>query len=304
MKKIPAKHGATHSGFHFIEEFKNCKRHWYIGNLIGFQPEKKPFMLLFGGAFHAGKAAFYKKRDIEAGVRTFKAELKSSRPQMEEPEKFYPFLLERGPLMLRRWADTHGYNDLSNYKVLAVEKILEVRLPNGYLLTVKPDAVLQASNGNIYIFETKTSFFSANLQEDVVALGDQATTYLYAWGKATGKTAAGVVPDIIYWNRNSRKSEDIEIRRGSLITRSKRELLEFQDGVMSDLMDMSARVRGLAKTNAASMFPRTTSHCIAYNRRCEYADICREDVKDIKYPPGGFIRETFPGKTKLKNIGR
>lgn len=297
--------GATRSGFHWIESYKQCKRLFYIENILGITLKLKPFMLLFGGAFHAGKAAFYKKRSIEAGVAAFRADLKRDRALMEEQEKFYPFLLERGPLMLHRWADTFGRNDLANYKVLAVEKVFEVRLPNGFTLTVKPDAILQASNGSIYIFETKTSFFSANLQEDVVSLGDQATTYLYAWKKSTGIAASGVVPDIIYWNRNSRKSEDIELRRGNLVTRTEYELYSYEQGVMSDLLDMSSRVRGLSGAHPASpeaLFPRTTSQCIAYNRRCIFSDICREHLEELGGLPGGFVKDEWKKKDALLGV--
>jgi hypothetical protein len=297
------KQGGTRSGFHFIEKFKNCKRFWYIENILGITPAKKPFMLIFGGAFHAGKAKFYtSKGDINAACAAFKASLKSERADMEDAEKFFPYLLERGPIMLHRWADTFGKNDLANYKVLAVEKVFETKLPNGFTLTIKPDAVLQASSGAIYIFETKTSFFSANLQEDVVSLGDQATTYLYAWKQATGKKANGVVPDIIYWNRNSRKSEDIELKRGNLITRSDYELYAYEQGVMSDLLDMSGRVRGLDKSSPEALFPRTTSQCIAYNRRCEFADICRERLEDGNILPGGFLRDLWKKKDSLTRI--
>ncbi len=295
-------HGATRSGFHFIEKFKGCKRFWYIENPLGITPALKPFMLIFGGAFHAGKAGFYTGKSIEKGVATFKRALKAERSKMEDAEKYYPFLLERGPVMLHRWADTFGRNDLANYKILAVEKVFETRLPNGFLVTIKPDAVLRASSGSIFIFETKTSFFSANLQEDVVSLGDQATTYLYAWWKATGTKALGVVPDIVYWNRNSRNSQDIELRRGSLITRSDYELWSYEQGVMSDLLDMSGRVRALGKNSPEALFPRTTSQCIAYKRRCEYADICRERLEEGGPLPGGFARDPWKGKTALTKV--
>jgi hypothetical protein len=302
------KQGGTRSGFHFIESFKNCKRLWYVGQILGIRPSKKPFMLIFGGAFHVGKAKFYTSRgDITAACAAFRASLKGERADMEEAEKYYPFLAERGPLMLHRWADTFGRNDLANYRVLAVEKVFETRLPNGFTLTIKPDAVLQASNGAIYIFETKTSFFSANLQEDVVALGDQATTYLYAWRAATGKKASGVVPGIIYWNRNSRKSEDIELRRGNLITRNDYELWSYEQGVMSDLLDMSGRVRALGGSHPSppeALFPRTTSQCISYNRRCQYADICREKLEEGGPLPGGFSRDIWKSRAALTGIVR
>src|SRR5574340_96567 len=89
--------GATRSGFHFIEKFKTCKRFWYLENILGITPAKKPFMLVFGGAFHAGKAKFYTSKSVDQAVAAFQAALKSERSLMEDSEKFFPFLLERGP---------------------------------------------------------------------------------------------------------------------------------------------------------------------------------------------------------------
>jgi hypothetical protein len=57
---------------------------------------------------------------------------------------------------------------------------------------------------------------------------------------------------------------------------------------MSDLLDMSSRVKALKKTSYAQLFPRTTSYCLAYNRRCEFLDICRSDLTNLKSLPGGF----------------
>lgn len=80
---------------------------------------------------------------------------------------------------------------------------------------------------------------------------------------------------------------------------------------MSDLLDMSSRVRGLSGKHPASpeaLFPRTTSQCIAYNRRCEFADICRERLEELGGLPGGFVKDAWKqrgallGVTKVPNV--
>jgi PD-(D/E)XK nuclease superfamily len=286
------KRGATPAGFHFLELFKVCKRKFYLTHVKHITPAQKAYMLIFGGAFHDAKAKYYKsKGDLDAAIASFKAALSRDAKIMEEPDKWLPFLAERGPIMLARWAEVFGRNDLANYRVMAIEKVLKVTLPNGMRITVKPDAVVRSSSGAVYLMETKTSFYSGNLQEESVALGDQATMYLYAYHKAAGKAAAGVVPDIIYWNRNSRKTSDIECSRGRLVTRTASELMDFEQGLMGDFTDLSARTAAVKRYPISQLFPRTTSWCLSYNRKCEYAEICRWDERALKALPPQYKRE-------------
>jgi PD-(D/E)XK nuclease superfamily len=286
------KRGATPAGFHFLELFKTCKRKFWFTHVRHIVPSQKAYMLIFGGAFHDGKAKFYRtKGDLDAAITAFKDALRRDTKIMEEADKWLPFLAERGPIMLQRWAEIFGRNDLANYRVMAIEKVLKVTLPNGMLITVKPDAVMRSSSGAVYIMETKTSFYSGNLQEESVALGDQATMYLYAYGRTARAPAAGVVPDIIYWNRNSRKASDIECSRGRLVTRTMEELADFEQGLMGDFTDLSARVDALKRHPTAQLFPRTTSWCLSYNRKCEYAEICRWSEKELKSLPPQFKKE-------------
>lgn len=290
---MPVKHGSSPVGFHFLEMFKTCKRKWMLRYLLGIEPDRKPFQLIFGGAFHEGKAEFYRTGSSSKAIKAYSSYLKTSKSEIEDPSRYFPMLLEKGPTMLERWIGRLGRNDLRIYDILGIEKDISFYLPNGYRFTGRIDVIVKSSAG-VYIFETKTSWYSANLQADQVEVGDQGTAYLYGWNKLHPKLpASGLIPDCIYWNVNTPDPDKIQCTREKLVTRSSRELQEWELGTMSDLLDLSSRARAWKKHGDASTFPRTTSYCLSYNRRCEYLDICRHRIKDL---PPGFHTNTWKGK--------
>jgi hypothetical protein len=291
--------GASEAGFHFLELFKTCKRKWMIRYILGIEADRKPFQLIFGGCFHHGKAIFYETKSLSKAISSYKQAVKESRSELEDPSRYLPMMLERGPVMLEKWSKLLGKNDLRIYKILAIEKVIKFKLPNGYIFTIKPDVVVEASAG-VYLFDTKTSWYSANLQSEQLEVGDQTSAYLYGWNLMHPKNkASGLVPDCIAWNLNSNDPDKIECTRSRLVTRSERELKEWADGTMSDLVDMASRVRGLRNFSEAQTFPRTTSYCLSYNRICEYADICRHKIEGI---PGGFHENNWPGREALLKV--
>jgi hypothetical protein len=289
--------GASEKGFHFLESFKSCKRKWFFRFPLGLEPDRKPFQLIFGGAFHHGKATFYSKQKVSSALAAFKEYVEFYKKEVEDPKRYIPMMLARGPVMLEKWIRLLGRNDIRVYKILALEEVIEFRLPNGYLFTIKPDVVLKGPGG-VYIFDTKTSWYSSNLQSEQLETSDQTTAYIYGWNKKhPDQKAVGLVPDCISWNVNSSDPEKIDCTRSRLVTRSERELEEWALGTQSDLADMASRVAAVKKFDDAGLFPRTTSYCLSYNRKCEYLDICRHRIKsDI---PEGFHESSWPGKKAL-----
>lgn len=282
------------AGFHFMEEFKNCKRKWYYHHLLGWEPDRKPFQLIFGGCFHRGKEVFYKTGSASKAVKAYAAELKETRSELEDPSRFYETLLARGQIMLMRWIDRLGKNDLKVYKILGVEQEETARLPNGYMFTFRIDVAMKTPGGSVYIFDTKTSWYSANLQSEQVETSDQGTAYLYGWNQLhKNEPAVGLIPDCIYWNLNTEDPEKIACTRASLVRRSAEELNSWATGAMMTFKDMALRVRALKTEGVDATFDRTTSYCLSYNRKCEYLDVCRGKIKGI---PPGFHEEEWSGK--------
>lgn len=294
--------GASKAGFHMLESFKSCKRKWWFRYPLGIEPDRKPFQLVFGSSFHHGKAVFYETKSEKRAIAAFKRSLSESRHEIEEERKYYPMMLTRGPVMLSKWIRLLGKNDLLTYKILALEEVIEFKLPNGYLFTIKPDVVVEGPQG-VYLFDTKTSWFSPYLQSEQMETSDQTSAYIYGWNlKHPRKRAIGLVPDCIYWNVNSEDPEKIQCNRSTLVTRTAVELEEWVQGAMSDLADMASRVKTWKAGNEAARFPRTTSYCLSFNRKCEYIEICRHRIQGV---PGTFHLNKWTGREQLlKAAGR
>jgi hypothetical protein len=167
-------------------------------------------------------------------------------------------------------------------------------------MTMRPDCILRSEGGHVYIMETKTSFSNPNIVLEGVVVGDQATSYIYGVKRVYG-IHAQMIPDIVGWSLSTPHIEKIACFRGEIVSRSERDLADFEEGVQSELLDISTRVAALKKHSVAALFPRNTQFCMSYNRRCDYADICRGDLSEC---PSGFVIEQPAPQSAVKKGGK
>jgi hypothetical protein len=284
------------SGYHYLNTFQTCPRKFFIKYIVGISTEFTAPPLLLGGAFHEGKAVWYTTGKEEKAVRKFQSELKSRRKEYEYKEE-YENDLERGTMLLSSWITEVGYHDLEIYTVLAVEEMIEASLPNGFILTIRPDTILQAkASGDIYIMESKTTGFNPYLTEKGVATGDQATAYLWAVGwKHPEWKVTGVIPDVSFWSKSSKDVGRIKHHRGDIVFRNPQQLWEFEQSTMGLLVEISQKTKAVKSGNfhPSQVFPRNTAWCTSYNRPCEYVDICRKDLKEGMSLPPGFKHDSW-----------
>lgn len=293
------KTSASHAGFHFINLYQCCPRKFYHKYVLGLSPTFTPPALLGGSAFHEGKAVWYKTKSRAKAINKVKSYLKGVRPQYEHDEVYEKDSF-RFPILLDRWIDEYGLNDFQVYKILMVEKELELPIPGlfnkkkePYVITARADLVVQDDRKNIYVIDTKTSSFSTTVSQNAVYYGDQATMYIWAVSQTLKKPVAGLIADIAYWNKNAVSEGNIACIRGDLTVRSDRVLKEFIEGVASLFMEISQKVEALKKKkfSVGSLFQRNTYYCTAFSRPCEYADVCRLDLTGTRKPPIGFCFE-------------
>jgi len=280
-------------GFHYFNLFQCCPRKFYFKYFKRFVPKYINRALIQGSAFHEGKAAFYLSRSKslktreQVAIQTALKVLEESRGELED-EETYKDIEFRVPNMLHYWIAEMGIADLSNYKVIAVEKQLTVPIQNTpYSMTVRQDAILQdKQNGLIYIFETKTSGFSHRLTSEAVFFGDQATAYIWAARKGLGLDIFGVVPDITYWNKNSTALTNIQNIRGDIVTRSEYALESFEKMTAQILTEINQKAQAYkAGYDPWILFPRNCYYCLSYSVKCDYSGICYENCEKMKRPP-------------------
>ena len=284
------------SGFHFLNLFQCCQRKFYLRYHLLIRPVYTHPALIFGSAFHEGKATFYSEKSESKALAIALQVLKGSKKELEHPEdlKEMEFRLTN---MLHFWIAEHGLNDLRQYKVLAIEKELKVPIAHTqYIMTMRPDTILQDKLTKlIYIMETKTSSFSHRVTNEAVLYGDQATAYLWGVRKQTKLMPYGVVPDISFWSKQAKTVDGIKNIRGDIAIRSDYALEQFEKGVSQILSEINQKALAYHRgRDPWLLFPRNSHYCLSYSTPCEFASICYEDCELMKKLPSKFKRSKAP----------
>lgn len=239
----------THAGFHFVNLYQCCRRKFYLRYVCGLDSPFTHTALLFGSAFHEGKAHYYKTKDAEAALDVARDYLYDSESEFESGDEMRTSII-RCPRLLRKWIGTFGESDFAQYNILHLEETFNVALPNGFTATIKPDAVMENKiSGDVYIFDTKTASFSARLTTDTVEYGDQATMYLYGMQQVLGKAPSGFVPDIAYWNKQTQDIAKAHCARPTVVMRSNYELKSFAEGFAQEMAEISSAVKTFDNDN-------------------------------------------------------
>ena len=299
-KVTPQKRRESSLGFHYFNLYQCCPRKFFIKYFCRIVPRFISPPLVQGSAFHEGKAVFYthKSKSVavreKAAIETALAIIEESKEQLAD-ESIYKDLVFRLPNFLHFWIMETGQFDLQNYKILYVEKQLEVPIAGTpYKMTIRPDTILQdIQHGQIYIMETKTSGFSIRVTQQAVELGDQATSYIFGARKVLGLDIYGCVPDVSYWNKNTNDVKNIKNERGAIITRDEYACSAFERGVAQILTEINQKANAYRKGyDPWVLFPRNSYYCTSFATPCEYAGICYSDCQKMKKIPTEFRRDT------------
>jgi hypothetical protein len=286
--------GASAAGFHFVNLYQCCQRKFFMKWFV--RPVEKFLSpaLIFGSAFHEGKATFYQTKSLDKAKAKVRSELKKYRSLFEYQEQYDKAVL-RCPVLLQRWAEIFGYADFDKYDLVEVEGNYNTEVPgtNGFIFTGRIDALVRdKADGQLYILETKTAGSSVNLTINGVFNGDQATSYIWLAGLKYGEKIAGVIADVAYWNTNAKYESNIEIVRSELITRSDDDIEMFVKGLALLFSEISQKAEAFNQGyDAASLFPRNTFYCMSYGKACEFINICRLNYKKDGYVPLGFTKD-------------
>jgi hypothetical protein len=287
-------------GLHFVQEYQNCMRKWYLKYGLQIRPDHTGKHLIAGAAFHYGKGRFYKHGNKAKALKETRSYISRRKAQFESPED-YEWAYTRYPVMLGVWIESYGYHDLEQYKVIAVEEEIVIPVPgtNGFYATMRPDTILEDKDyGYQWIMETKTTGFSKLLQEKGVYYGDQATMYLWGAREGLGLKCDGVLPDITYWHKDSKKPEAIDCMRGDIVQRTEEEIESFVKGLAGILNEISQKATALEQGyDPEEILPRNTSRCMDFFRPCEFSEVCRNKMTRRSRLPDGMH---FGKKTPIK----
>jgi hypothetical protein len=290
------------SGFHFYNLYQCCERKAYIRfGPPRLEPKFVATPLIAGGAFHAGKAQFYRTENEKKAIDLVRAEIKFHKLEFESQEE-YLSALDRTPAMLASWINDWGKSDLKNLNIIDVERAIKVPFPGrpSWHFTMRIDMIAEDKYDNCLIFETKTSSWSIKSTLINIQYGDQVTGYWWGAEKQYKRKVTAVVPDITFLSSNSKDASKITNHRGDFVYREPEDIAFFARSMAQKATEITQKMRAVYSGHDPAIFSRNSYYCNAYNRPCEFADICRSklDAKTKLLP--GFRKR--PGKFKIQDI--
>lgn len=271
---MPEKSSATESGFHFIQDYKRCKRYFMHKHVNGLESIYKSTALCFGASAHAAMETWYNLlRDgsdlefrLEQSKKTFMENMQMYFDDYMDPEKF-AMDMDRGNRILTEYALA---NPAENYKVVGVELPLEAELPSGDVLTGRIDLVVETNQGRRMIVDHKfTGWAMSNFSKSVMA-SDQATAYKFLW--------EANYPDVpintITFNICRGTKTQTEFRQVSVF-KTRDDVKEYILDTTEELNEMASRI-----SDSAARWPKNTEACFMYNKPCAFLELCQGENFD------------------------
>ena len=293
---------SSSSGFHFYNLYQCCERKAYIRfGPPRLEPKFIATPLLAGGAFHAGKALFYRTESEKKAIALVQSELKFRRADFESKDE-YLSALDRTPSMLSSWIHEWGFSDLKCLNIIAVEQAIKVPFPGhpGWYFTMRLDMLAEDKYDNLLIFETKTSSWSIKSTLINIQYGDQVTGYWWGTERKYKRKVTAVIPDITFLSSSAKDSQKITNRRGDFVYREREDIDFFARSMSQKASEITQKMKAVYSCHDPAIFSRNSYYCNAYNRPCEFADICRSELNSKSKVPTGFRKR--PGKFKIQEI--
>lgn len=270
-----------HINWSRIQQFQSCQRLYYWRFVQNLVPQKDALPLVIGKAVHAGLAAHYDEQPLQIILQARQAFqdakatgswLGEELSELEKQETYVHYILD---MYTKHW-------EREPWTVLAPEVEGMVELPDSAPPDGKPhqlhfrcDGVI-SWRGHPWLLEHKTTAQMGGTFFKKFTLDGQITSYIYAIGKKMKIRPIGAVINAI---RKSRKLDRVEFAR-EVVMRSEDFVTKFMS-MMAALVDMiDFKSKGLEDTPSA--WYMNTGQCIAWNRACDYHELCRTDRPELR----------------------
>ena len=265
------------AGVHYASSHDACQWKFYMKYHLGIDEKTVDKALIFGSAFHEAKAEFYLSKSLSNGLDKGIHEIDTNKHRFYDVDD-YQFSRGRLKPLFTSWVETYGMDDLELYDIVGVEE--EVRLPleftPDYVHTQRHDAWLRdRKTGKVYTGETKTASSSLDFTLNSVRMSSQVDGYYWGGVEVFGKEYGGVIIDVSYWSSRSKNPSTIKNQRSEVITKTAYEIKKFQTDIAGLFNEIAAKEHALSKGVPAEFLYRKNPYfCMAYFRKCAYADIC------------------------------
>ena len=260
--------GPSESGYHFIQDYRKCKKYFEYAYIIGLEPVHKSPTLIYGGAVHYALERYYiTLRDKKSPDLANKAMLAGFRKAMTEAKDlyvkpdFWTADLARGLNLLGNYPIWYANEGL---QIIAVEQSLWMPISDVERLTGRIDLVVRNSQDRIYIMDHKTTGWSMKNLVKTLQAGDQPTAYVALWNyNHPDLRAQGAIFNIL------REYQGSASTHRELVYRTQRDIDEFLEGIAYDMNELQQRLM-----DPDARWGKNTESCFLYNRPCPFLELC------------------------------
>ena len=286
--------GASPRGYHYLNEFQQCPRRWYIHHILRLVPVKEKSSLIFGKVWHYFIEQYLQTDDLTASSVAAMKELQvywnqGAYSDEDDYKKHLEWLKSGIPAWVNSYHEMEtAFGMGARLSILSVEDTGQFSLADGTIFTGRTDGIGTFTDGRNLVLEHKHTGYSADKTLQSLDLEDQLSGYLLIAKAAHPELdhIDGVLVDITLFKGAIPKTA------WSIITRSHDELVDFQlslIGLSTDLRDRTAAV--LEGGNPFLYFPRNGAWCGMFG--CPYELICRSrlEQKDLFTLDGFTVEE-------------
>ena len=261
--------GPSEAGYHFLQDYKNCKRYTYHKYVDDVEGSWTAPALLFGLAGHAGLEAFYLglKNKLPLGQR-IKDAVGAFQDQMHKVRSLYEYNtafeedLDRGSSAIREYG---LYYPDDPWHIVAIEETLSIVLPSGNRTTCRIDLVVKDQRGDILMVDHKFTGWSLNLFKNTLKVSDQTTHYKAIWDyNHPEMPVRGIIYNVIRAYKDNPPDYD-----RLPIFKTTQDVDEYILDIDEEFEDMRNRFM-----TPDARWPKNTGQCFKYNRLCEFSPIC------------------------------
>ena len=284
------------AGYHFMTEYRDCPRKWFLHYMLGFQPRYTAPPLLFGRLWHEVLEFWYHSQNVGEALSyggtvfdEIEHEYKYKEDFQKDKEKF--------PGLLQAWVTKIGQKQVKAYEILELEVPCEGVLPNGMRMTGRLDGVARNRiSDSVVILEHKTTGYSLSKMAESVEAEDQVTCYAWLLKQARPELFADYFAtelDVSYHRGANYAAE------GTLISRNSTDLAQFALGAAGTFNELTQKALAWRDHGApeAMLFPRYGRTCGKFP--CEYASICRRAISASDDLSPSFVQEPWIDTTGI-----
>ncbi len=264
--------------------YQDCPRKWYFRYVLGWRISSITEPLALGSAIHEAQEVFYKEN--------FNFPKCLARGE-EIIRDLNPLLSNKVNAALNIWNGFIGKYEAQRVKVISVEEPVDIKLPNDFVMTGRLDRVLEEEDV-LFIDDTKSTGWDLTKTLRNYTYHDQPKLYTVGLQQTFPELAErckGWRTDGIYVRERFSGGQGTGEYYGNA---ERSALVTFMDGQLEDTLnsyasfidDMAYKLGAVeqGKEPASLNFPGCGSHCLAYNKVCEYYPYCHKVDKNPVMP--------------------